>query len=108
MALLPTVLRYGSFPLAVLLLALFVIRPGIAAIRAATARPADADGSIKGPLTVGQLEAQMLGTSGPEASAGALEAASPLRRKLIEAIGEDPETAALVVRNWMNEQPASK
>lgn len=107
LALLPTILRYVSFPLAVLLLALFVIRPGLAALKAAAARPEPEELPAGGPMTVGQLEAQMLG-GGAVAGGEALEGASPLRKKLIEAINEDPETAALVVRNWMNEQPASK
>ena len=53
-------------------------------------------------------EAQVLGTSGPEETAGALEGSTPLRRRLVEAITEDPETAAMVVRNWMNDAPATK
>ena len=30
------------------------------------------------------------------------EGGSPLRRKLMEAVSEDPQTAALVIRNWLD------
>lgn len=95
LTLLPTILRYGSLPLAVLLLALFVIRPAIAAIRGVGAAAAPVEG---GPPTVAQLEARLAGEAGALGDGG-----SNLRARLLEAIREDPQTAALVVRRWMNE-----
>lgn len=103
MALLPTILRYGSLPLAVLLLALFVIRPGIAAIRGLNPQAAAAGKEDSDSLTIGQLQAQLAGgAGGSSALTGA--SPSPMRQKLIEAIQEDPQAAALVVRTWMNHE----
>ncbi|MCP3979373.1 MAG: flagellar M-ring protein FliF [bacterium] len=83
------ILRYAALPLSVLLIALLVIRPGIAAFRAM--RPEESEG----PMTIGQLQAQL-----GEGSAQ-LEGQSSLRMKLIEAARSDPEAAALVVKSWV-------
>jgi len=85
------VLRYGSLPLGIVLLALLVIRPGIAALRAMDV-PADDEG----PRTVAALQARLR----DELPALAGEA-SPLRRRLIEAASEDPRAAALAIRTWL-------
>jgi flagellar M-ring protein FliF len=82
--------RYGALPLAVLLVAMLVIRPGIAALRSLR-QPA---GSAGVPLTVAELQARI-------GEGGAAVGGSDLRRKLIEAASEDPAAAALVVRGWM-------
>jgi flagellar M-ring protein FliF len=83
--------RYGSLPLAILILALLVIRPGIAALRGIRA-PSDPEG----PITVAALQARLR----DELPALAGEA-SPLRRRLIEAASEDPRAAALAIRSWL-------
>jgi flagellar M-ring protein FliF len=86
-----TLVRYASLPLGILLLALLVIRPGIAALRGLRV-PADAEG----PITVAALQARLR----EELPALAGEA-SPLRRRLIEAASEDPRAAALAIRSWL-------
>jgi flagellar M-ring protein FliF len=85
-------LRYLSLPLAVLLLAFLVIRPGIAALRGAR----EAAPTLAAVPTVAHLQARLA-----QQSLG--EAESPLRRKLIEVAREDPKTAALVVKAWLEE-----
>jgi flagellar M-ring protein FliF len=87
------VARYVSLPVAVLLLALLIVRPGIAAVRALKAGGPATAGL---PPTVAEMQAR-LGTAGllPEGSGGGL------RQKLIEAVSEDPETAALIVKEWV-------
>ena len=84
--------RYAALPLAVLLVILFLIRPGIAALKAAREQTALPGGM---PPTIAELEARL--------GAGALPggATGGLRRKLIEAASTDPEAAALVVRGWL-------
>jgi flagellar M-ring protein FliF len=85
--------RYVSLPVAILLLALLIVRPGIAAVRSLRAG-APAEGGF--PPTVAEMQAQ-LGVAGlpPGSSGGAL------RQKLIEAVNEDPQTAALIVKDWV-------
>lgn len=85
-----TIARYASLPLAVLLVLLFLVRPGLAAVRSLRTSP----GGSGGPPTIAELQASL--------AAGELPAGgSTLRRKLIEAAGADPEAAALVVRGWL-------
>ena len=79
------------------LIALFIVRPGIAAIRSLRA-PAV---SGTGPMTVGQLQAQLGAGLALDGAGG-----SQLRQKLIEAASEDPTAAALVVKGWMDRKPA--
>ncbi len=90
-------LRYLTVPLAVALIALFIVRPGIAALR--SLRTHDAGGT--GPVTVGELQARLGGVAALDSGGG-----SKLRQKLIEAAGEDPAAAALVVRGWLDREPA--
>jgi flagellar M-ring protein FliF len=87
------ILRYGAVPLAVLLIALLVIRPGIAALRAM--QPAGGAGAS--PPTVAELQASLGQSGGPP-----LEGRAGLRQKLIEAAATDPQAAALVVRGWLD------
>ena len=94
------VARYVSLPLAVLLLALLVIRPAIAAVRGARG-PATAGALGQGAPTVAQLQAQLQQQISGGQLAQLTDGGTPLRRKLIEAVAEDPQTAALVVRNWL-------
>jgi len=91
------ILRYLTVPLAVALIALFIVRPGIGAIRSLKA-PA-AMGS--GPMTVGQMQAQLGDGMALDAGGG-----SQLRQKLIEAAGEDPAAAALIVKGWLDRETA--
>ncbi len=85
--------RYAALPIAVLLVLLFLVRPGLSAIRSLKSQP----GGPGSPPTVAELQASL--------SAGALPVGGGpgdgLRRKLIEAAGSDPEAAALVVRGWI-------
>ena len=92
-----SILRYGTVPLAVFLIALFIVRPGIAAIR--SLRGPAVSGA--GPMTVGQLQAQLGEGLALDGGGG-----SQLRQKLIEAASEDPTAAALVVKGWMEREPA--
>ncbi len=88
--------RYAALPIAVLLLALLVVRPGIAAVRAMRPETAGASG---GTLTVGELQARLrAGGAIPSASGEA----PALKRKLIEAAQEDPRAAALVIKSWLD------
>jgi len=98
------VLRYVSLPLAVLLLALLVFRPAIAAVRGL--KGSGEDGA--GPVTVAQLQAQIQGQLGSGQVPALAEGGSPLRRKLMEAVGEDPQTAALVIRNWLDRRKSKE
>ena len=96
--------RFASLPLAVLLLALFVIRPAFATLRS-VAQPPESEEGV--PPTVAQLQAQV------QAQLGAGETrmlpGANLRQKLMEGIVEDPHTAALVVRGWLSQrQPSPK
>ncbi len=91
-----TIARVASLPLAVLLIVLLVVRPGIRALRSLQPDQGQLGG---GPVTVGELQAQL--------AQGALPAAgetSSFRSKLIEAAREDPKTAALIVRDWMSDK----
>jgi flagellar M-ring protein FliF len=90
-------LRYASLPLAVLLLALLVIRPAISALRGLRATES-ADG---GPQTVAQLQARLQFDLARGAVPALADSVSPLRRKLIEAAREDPRAAALVIKSWL-------
>jgi flagellar M-ring protein FliF len=92
-----TAARYLSLPLAVLLLALLVVRPGIAALRTLRLEPGRDE---PGPPTVAHLQArlQALRDGGGLRLAGE---GSDLRRKLIEAAAQDPKTAALILRGWL-------
>jgi len=84
--------RYAAPLLGVLALILFVIRPGLAALRAlrpVVAAPAGL------PPTVAELQAAL------SAEPSAQDPAASLRRKLIEAARDNPEAAALVVRGWL-------
>jgi flagellar M-ring protein FliF len=92
------VARYAALPVAVLLLALLVIRPGIAALRGLRGPLVAAE--ARAPLTVAQLQARLRA----EGAAGSLGDLSPLRRKLIEAAREDPRAAALVVKSWLADE----
>ncbi len=92
-----TIARFASLPLAVILLALLVIRPGISAVRSLQKAPSDEDQMLP---TVAALQAR-LQSGGEGALPGFIEGATPLRRKLIEAAGEDPEAAAVVVKGWL-------
>ncbi len=83
--------RYAALPIAVLIVILFLIRPGIAALKSAQQTAAGPGGM---PPTIAQLEASIATGGLPSGSGG-------LRRKLIEAASTDPEAAALVVRGWM-------
>lgn len=86
-------LRYASLPLAVLLLALLVFRPAIAAVRSLQTPGAAAKDAL--PPTVAELQARLAGQlSGPGEG-------GTLRGRLVQAVSEDPQTAALVIRNWM-------
>lgn len=96
------IMRFGSLPLAVLLLVLFVFRPAIAVVRTVSHAPAEQLDPALAP-TIAQLQAQLRG-GGLDAGGALLEGISPLKRKLLEAIEEDPKTAALVVRGWMQEE----
>jgi flagellar M-ring protein FliF len=87
------IVRYSALPLAVLLVVLLVIRPAIAVLRGMRA-PAGTGGL---PPTIAELQASL----GSGALPGAAGAGGELRRKLIEAAGQHPEAAALVVRGWL-------
>lgn len=86
------IVRYGALPLAALLIALLVVRPGIAVLRSLRG----ATGSPQGAPTIAQLQASL--GRGELATA---EGGGRLRRRLIEATAEDPEAAALVLRGWL-------
>ena len=101
------ILRLAALPLAVLLLGLLVIRPAMTTFRLAQgSNPLLAtDG---GPPTVAQLQAQVQAqlvsgsqgaADGPMSMGG--DSGSPLRQKLMEAVSEDPQTASLVIRSWL-------
>ncbi|HEU4402298.1 MAG TPA: flagellar basal-body MS-ring/collar protein FliF [Candidatus Polarisedimenticolia bacterium] len=89
--------RYAALPIAVLLLVLLVIRPGIAALRGL--QGAGAGGAAGGPPTVGEMQAKLARgmAAGDGATAG-------LRRKLIEAAGQEPQAAAIVLRGWLGDR----
>ena len=108
MALLPLLMRYGSLLLAILVLVLFVVRPGMQVMKSLGAPPsatpalagagAGADGALQ---TVGEAESEL------ESAAAGIEisaVSTPLQERLIQAIREDPQTAALVVRSWIEEE----
>ena len=109
MALLPTVLRFATLPLAVLLLALLVVRPAIGALKSASApAPALPEGGaadrLPGVPTVAELEASLAGGApSPTELLQMGPVVSPLQQKLIEAIRQDPSAAALVLRSWIDE-----
>jgi flagellar M-ring protein FliF len=92
---LPTIARYAAPLLAVLLVILLVVRPGLAALRSLRAQAAPA-GAL--PPTVAQLQAAL--ATEPRAE----DPAASLRRRLIEAARDNPEAAALVVRGWLSGQ----
>ena len=48
------------------------------------------------PRTVAEMQAQLGVASLPPGSSG-----GALRQKLIEAVNEDPQTAALIVKDWV-------
>lgn len=90
--------RYASLPLSVLLLALLVIRPAIAALRAHKVHEATAASE---PPTVAQLHARLQADLARGALPVLSGGISPLRRKLIEAAQEDPRAAAMVIKSWL-------
>jgi flagellar M-ring protein FliF len=92
-SLLIQIARYAALPLAVLLVVLLAIRPAISALRGM--RQQIGAGGM--PPTIAELQAS-LGAGAPP-GAGAIS--GELRRKLIEAAGQHPEAAALVVRGWL-------
>ncbi len=104
------VLRYLSLPIAVLLVLMMAIRPGIKAIKAlqppAPDQLAEGEGETMeglepgGPMTVAQLQAQLAegGTMAlPDGGGG-----GTMRSKLLEAARDDPKTAALILRDWLD------
>jgi flagellar biosynthesis/type III secretory pathway M-ring protein FliF/YscJ len=94
--------RYASLPLAVLLLALLVIRPGIAAVRGlGSARPQAT--LVETAPTVAALQARLRAEIESGTLPPMVRGASPLRQRLIEAAVADPRTAALVVKEWMED-----
>lgn len=97
--------RGASLPLAVLLVALFVIRPGIRALGALKQSESQ---TLQLPSTIGDLQSQLGASGSPEMLSMLLKDALPLRRKLIEAATEDPHSAALVVKGWLTEPARSK
>jgi flagellar M-ring protein FliF len=94
--------RYAALPIAVLLLVLFAVRPGIAALRALSASGAEPGGDS--PPTVAALQARLQAELASGSLGRLTEGASPLRRRLIEAAGEDPRAAALVVKSWLDQR----
>jgi flagellar M-ring protein FliF len=96
-----SVARYASLPLAVLLLALLVIRPGIAVLRGVRQQTASPSGL---PPTIGELQARLRGElPGGGGISALVQDLTPLKRKLIEAANEDPKTAALVIKRWLEQ-----
>jgi flagellar M-ring protein FliF len=87
--------RQAVLPVAVILIALLIVRPALSALRGLKGGGAAAGA---GPLpTVAELQARL--ARGELVAAGG--PAADLRRRLLEAARENPEAAALVVRGWL-------
>jgi flagellar M-ring protein FliF len=90
--------RYAALPIAVLVVILFLVRPGLRALR--ELRPAEGLASPPGLApTIAELQARL--ALDPSAGGGA---GRDMRSRLIEAAKDDPEAAALVVRGWMSDE----
>ncbi len=88
------IVRYSMLPMAVLLLALLVIRPAIAALR--PAGPAlEGEEFANGPPTIAEMQAKLAGLGRGDGHGNVL------RQKLIEAATQDPQAAAAIMKNWL-------
>ncbi len=85
--------RYAVLPLAVLLIALLIVRPALSALRGLRAEPA----AGAGLPTVAELQARL--ARGELVAGGG--PSGDLRQRLLEAARDNPEAAALVVRGWL-------
>ena len=90
------VARYAALPIAVLLVILFAVRPGMRALKELKPVPALAAPGGAAP-TVAELQARLALDKLPSGGA-----AGDMRRRLIDAAKDDPEAAALVVRGWLD------
>jgi flagellar M-ring protein FliF len=100
-----TVIRYGSMALVGILVLLFFVRP---LMRWATSGGGNMNEMIQLPKTVGELENELEGESGPEALAAGQTRQLPARNvekeMLQEVAKEEPDRVVNVARNWLQEQ----
>jgi flagellar M-ring protein FliF len=121
-----TAIKYGALALATLLLLLFVVRPAKRALLQASAaskqlsgfRPAplalasgqsDANGTnnIDSARTVAEIEADMEAQVAREMAAFTpdLVRASTLKKQLVERSRTQPESVAMTIRGWLQDNP---
>lgn len=121
-----TAIKYGALALATLLLLLFVVRPAKRALQQAAKAPrllgpgertalalssghselpALTSNSLESPRTVAELEADMEAQVAREMASLApdIVRASTLKKQLVERSRKQPESVAMTIRGWLQE-----